>query len=123
GNHTSAMSEAHAPRAAHNFPFFAAHARMRPSEVFPMDSGHHASVRYDPAGVVAAIAPWNFPLMLETWKIAPALAWGNTVVLKPPEDSPASATLLAGLAMEAGFPEGVLTVVHGFGPDAGGQWL
>jgi aminomuconate-semialdehyde/2-hydroxymuconate-6-semialdehyde dehydrogenase len=123
GKPISVMREADVPRAAHNFHFFADHARMRPSEVFPMDSGHHAYVRYDPAGVVAAIAPWNFPLMLETWKIAPALAWGNTVVLKPAEDSPASATLLAGLAMEAGLPEGVLNVVHGFGPDAAGQWL
>src|SRR6266545_1861872 len=123
GKPISVMREADVPRAAHNFHFFADHARMRPSEVFPMDSGHHAYVRYDPAGVVAAIAPWNFPLMLETWKIAPALAWGNTVVLKPAEDSPASATLLARLAMEAGFPEGVLNVVHGFGPDAAGQWL
>ncbi len=123
GKPISVMREADVPRAAHNFRFFADHARMRPSEVFPMDSGHHAYVRYDPAGVVAAIAPWNFPLMLETWKIAPALAWGNTVVLKPAEDSPASATLLARLAMEAGFPEGVLNVVHGFGPDAAGQWL
>src|SRR6266567_3403577 len=123
GKPVSVMREADVPRAAHNFHFFADHARMRPSEVFPMDSGHHAYVRYDPAGVVAAIAPWNFPLMLETWKVAPALAWGNTVVLKPAEDSPASATLLARLAMEAGFPEGVLNVVHGFGPDAAGQWL
>ena len=53
-----------------------------------MDSGHHAYTRFEPAGVVAAIAPWNFPLMLETWKVAPALAWGNTVVLKPAEDTP-----------------------------------
>lgn len=52
-----------------------------------MDSSHHAYTRFEPAGVVAAIAPWNFPLMLETWKIAPALAWGNTVVLKPAEDT------------------------------------
>src|SRR6266498_6002810 len=123
GKPVSVMREADVPRAAHNFHFFADHARMRPSEVFPMDSGHHAYVRYDPTGVVAAIAPWNFPLMLETWKIAPALAWGNTVVLKPAEDSPASATLLARLAMEAGFPEGVLNVVHGYGPDSAGQAL
>src|SRR6266536_2514314 len=123
GKPVAVMREAEVPRAAHNFHFFADHARMRPSEVFPMDSGHHAYVRYDPAGVVAAIAPWNFPLMLETWKSAPALAWGNTVVLKPAEDSPASATLLARLALEAGIPEGVLNVVHGFGPYAAGQWL
>ncbi len=123
GKPITVMRTADVPRAAANFHFFADHARLRPSESFPMDSGHHAYVRYDPAGVVAAIAPWNFPLMLETWKIAPALAWGNTVVLKPAEDSPASATIMARLALEAGFPEGVLNVVHGFGPDAPGQWL
>ena len=111
------------PRAARNFRFFADHARMATAEALPMDSGHHAYVRYDPAGVVAAIAPWNFPLMLETWKIAPALAWGNTVVLKPAEDTPASATLLARLALEAGLPPGVLNVVHGYGPDSAGQAL
>ena len=61
-----------------------------------MDSGHHAYSLFQPAGVVAAISPWNFPMMLESWKIAPALAWGNTVVLKPAEDTPKSATLLAG---------------------------
>jgi aminomuconate-semialdehyde/2-hydroxymuconate-6-semialdehyde dehydrogenase len=111
------------PRAAHNFRFFADHARLATAERFPMDSGHHAYTRHDPAGVVAAISPWNFPLMLETWKVAPALAWGNTVVLKPAEDTPASATILARLALEAGIPEGVLNVVHGFGPAAVGQFL
>ncbi len=121
GKPITVMRTADVPRAAANFHFFADHARLRPSESFPMDSGHHAYVRYEPAGVVAAIAPWNFPLMLETWKIAPALAWGNTVVLKPAEDSPASATIMTRLALEAGFPEGVLNVVHGFGPDAPGS--
>jgi aminomuconate-semialdehyde/2-hydroxymuconate-6-semialdehyde dehydrogenase len=61
--------------------------------------------------------------MLETWKVAPALAWGNTVVLKPAEDSPVSATLLARLGLEAGLPPGVLNVVHGYGPDSAGQAL
>ncbi len=111
------------PRAARNFRFFADHALLRADEALPMDSGHHAYTEHGPAGVVAAIAPWNFPLMLETWKVAPALAWGNTVVLKPAEDSPASATLLAKLALEAGLPPGVLNVVHGYGPDSVGQAL
>src|SRR6266487_3660304 len=123
GKPVSVMREADVPRAAHNFHFFADHARMRPSEVFPMDSGHHAYVRYDPAGVVAAIAPWNFPLMLETWKVAPALAWGNTVVLKPAEDTPASATIMARLALDAGLPPGVLNVLHGYGPNSAGAAL
>jgi len=123
GKPISLMREKDVPRAAQNVRFFADHARMRAAEAMPMDSGHHAYVRYEPAGVVAAIAPWNFPLMLESWKIAPALAWGNTVVLKPAEDTPASATLLAQLALEAGLPPGVLNVVHGFGPDAVGEAL
>ena len=73
--------------------------------------------------MVAAIAPWNFPLMLETWKVAPALAWGNTVILKPAEQTPSSATLLGRLALEAGLPPGVLNVLHGYGPDSAGQAL
>jgi aminomuconate-semialdehyde/2-hydroxymuconate-6-semialdehyde dehydrogenase len=111
------------PRAATNFRFFADHARLATADALPMDSGHHAYTRFEPAGVVAAIAPWNFPLMLESWKVAPALAWGNTVVLKPAEDTPASATMLARLAIAAGFPPGVLNVVQGYGPDSAGAAL
>jgi len=111
------------PRTAQNFRFFADHARLVTAEALPMDSGHHAYSTYPPAGVVAAIAPWNFPLMLESWKVAPALAWGNTVVLKPAEDTPASATILARLALQAGLPPGVLNVLHGFGPDSAGAAL
>lgn len=110
-------------RSAMNLRFFADHARLSTGETLPMDSGHHCYTRFEPAGVVSAIAPWNFPLMLETWKIAPALAWGNTVVLKPAEDTPASATIMARLAIEAGLPPGVLNVVHGYGPDSAGQAL
>ena len=110
-------------RSALNIRFFADHARLSTGDALPMDTGHHAYSRFEPAGVVAAIAPWNFPLMLETWKVAPALAWGNTVVLKPAEDTPASATILARLALEAGMPPGVLNVVHGFGPNSAGQAL
>jgi aminomuconate-semialdehyde/2-hydroxymuconate-6-semialdehyde dehydrogenase len=111
------------PRAAQNFRFFADHARLCTGELLPMDSGHHAYSLFPPAGVVAAIAPWNFPLMLESWKVAPALAWGNTLVLKPAEDTPASATILARLGLEAGLPPGVLNVVHGFGPASAGSAL
>lgn len=110
-------------RAAQNLRFFADHARLSAADRLPMDSGHHAYTVHGPAGVVAAIAPWNFPLMLETWKVAPALAWGNTVVLKPAEDSPATATMLARLAIEAGLPPGVFNVVHGYGPESAGQAL
>src|SRR3954454_20969416 len=111
------------PRVVQNFRFFADHARLSTGEVLPMDTGHHAFSLFPPAGVVAAVSPWNFPMMLESWKIAPALAWGNTVVLKPAEDTPKSGTLLARLATEAGFPPGVLNVVHGYGPDSAGSAL
>ena len=111
------------PRAAQNFRFFADHARLATAETLPMDTGHHAYTRYEPAGVVAAIAPWNFPLMLESWKVAPALAWGNTVVLKPAEDTPASAALMASLALAAGLPPGVLNELQGYGPDSAGAAL
>jgi aminomuconate-semialdehyde/2-hydroxymuconate-6-semialdehyde dehydrogenase len=111
------------PRAALNYRFFADHARLATGDALPMDGGHHAYSRFEPAGVVAAVAPWNFPLMLESWKVAPALAWGNTVVLKPAEDTPASATLMARLALEAGLPPGVLNVLHGYGPASAGAAL
>ena len=111
------------PRAAANYRFFADHARLSTGEVLPMDSGHHAYTRFEPAGVVVAIAPWNFPLMLESWKVAPALAWGNTVVLKPAEDTPASAALMASLALAAGLPPGALNVLQGYGPDSAGAAL
>ena len=93
-------------RTAQNFRFFADHTGFAAGDALPMDSGHHAYTRFEPAGVVAAIAPWNFPLMLESWKIAPALAWGNTVVLKPAEDTPMSAALMARLALDGGAAAG-----------------
>jgi len=75
--------------------------------------------RREPLGVVGAIVPWNFPLLLAVWKIAPALACGNAVVLKPAEETPLTALKLAELASQAGFPAGVLNVVPGYGPTAG----
>jgi aminomuconate-semialdehyde/2-hydroxymuconate-6-semialdehyde dehydrogenase len=96
---------------------------MSPSEAYPMDSGHHAYTRFDPTGVAVAISPWNFPLMLGTWKVMPALAWGNSVVWKPAEDTPVSATIVGRLALEAGMPPGVLNIVHGYGPDSAGSAL
>jgi aminomuconate-semialdehyde/2-hydroxymuconate-6-semialdehyde dehydrogenase len=76
-----------------------------------------------PLGVVAVIVPWNLPLLLLTWKVAPALACGNTVVVKPSEETPSTATLLAEVLDEAGLPPGCYNVVHGFGPDSAGQFL
>lgn len=76
-----------------------------------------------PIGVVALICPWNLPLLLLSWKVAPALAMGNTVVLKPSENTPATATLFAEIVHEAGIPPGVFNVVHGFGADSTGDAL
>lgn len=88
-------------------------------EVAPSGEGDLVLVRREPLGVVGAVVPWNFPLDMATWKCAPALAAGNSVVLKPAERSPLSALRLAELAMEAGLPAGVLNVVPGFGETAG----
>jgi gamma-glutamyl-gamma-aminobutyraldehyde dehydrogenase len=88
-------------------------------EVAPTDPGNLALVRRQPLGVVGAVVPWNYPLTMATWKCAPALAAGNSVVLKPAEQSSFSVLRLAELAMEAGLPEGVLNVVPGTGPGAG----
>ena len=106
-------------RSVWNFRFFADHQRDHCGQVYPMDSGHHSYSEYGPAGVVAAISPWNFPLMMATWKAAPAIAWGNTCVIKPSEDTPASVTMLGRLAVEAGLPPGVLNVLNGHGAPAG----
>lgn len=105
------------PRVAHNLRFFADYASMTPNEAYP-DGDRLSYVLYPPAGVVSAISPWNAPLMLATWKIAPALAFGNTVILKPAPQTPLTAARFAELALEAGLPEGVLNVVHGFGGEA-----
>ncbi|GAA3092657.1 gamma-glutamyl-gamma-aminobutyraldehyde dehydrogenase [Kribbella aluminosa] len=88
-------------------------------EVAPTGSADLAVVTREPLGVVAAVVPWNYPLEMAVWKLAPALAAGNSVVLKPAEDSPLSALRLAELAAEAGLPEGVLSVVPGSGPVVG----
>jgi gamma-glutamyl-gamma-aminobutyraldehyde dehydrogenase len=88
-------------------------------EVAPTGPGDLAVVTREPLGVVAAVVPWNYPLEMAVWKLAPALAAGNSVVLKPAEESPLSALRLAQLAAEAGLPEGVLSVVPGDGPVVG----
>ncbi|MGR4001170.1 MAG: aldehyde dehydrogenase [Alphaproteobacteria bacterium] len=88
-------------------------------EIAPTPPGTLAMIRREPLGVVGAVVPWNYPLDMATWKCAPALAMGNSVVLKPAEQSPLSALRLAELATEAGLPRGVLNVVPGFGETAG----
>src|SRR5690606_2928807 len=80
---------------------------------------YHAFTRREPIGVVAQIIPWNFPLLMAAWKLAPVLATGCTVVLKPAEETPLSALRLAELCMDAGLPPGVLNVLTGFGETCG----
>ena len=106
------------PRAVANLRFFAHAATQFASESHHGEAGLNYTLRA-PLGVVAAISPWNLPLYLFTWKIAPALAAGNTVVAKPSEITPATATMLGMLAAEIGLPRGVLNIVHGSGPAVG----
>jgi 5-carboxymethyl-2-hydroxymuconic-semialdehyde dehydrogenase len=107
------------PRVAANFRFFAEYAEHSLGHPDMSVRGHRQRITYDPAGVVAVITPWNAPLMLATWRIGPALAAGNTVVLKPPEWAPLTASLLADIMAEAGVPAGVFNVVQGTGAEAG----
>ncbi|MCH0564577.1 MULTISPECIES: aldehyde dehydrogenase [unclassified Streptomyces] len=106
------------PRVAYNFRFFADWLMTLDREDFAT-RGHTNHVSWDPAGPCVLITPWNAPLMLATWKVAPALAAGDTVVLKPAEWSPLTASLLADIAAEAGLPAGVLNVVQGYGAEIG----
>ena len=107
------------PRAAMNIRFFADWAMNQLSHPDFETRGHTNKISWDPSGVAALITPWNAPLMLATWKIGPALAAGDTVVLKPAEWTPLSASLFADLTIEAGIPAGVFNVVFGFGNEAG----
>jgi aminomuconate-semialdehyde/2-hydroxymuconate-6-semialdehyde dehydrogenase len=107
------------PRAVSNFRFFAGAIQHFASECHPTSADVLNYTLRQPLGVVGCISPWNLPLYLFTWKIAPALAAGNCVVGKPSEVTPATATMFAELCAEAGLPPGVLNVVHGTGPDVG----
>jgi acyl-CoA reductase-like NAD-dependent aldehyde dehydrogenase len=106
------------PRVAMNFRFFADHLLTLHHDDWET-RGHRNHVTWDPAGVTAIVTPWNAPLMLATWRIAPALAAGNSVVAKPPEWAPLTASLLADITAEAGLPDGVFNVVQGLGTEAG----
>jgi len=106
------------PRVAANLRFFAEHALELSHPDFDT-RGHRNHVSWDPAGVTAIVTPWNAPLMLATWRIGPALAAGNTVVAKPPEWAPLTASLLADIMKDAGVPDGVFNVVQGLGAEAG----
>nr|WP_315593653.1 2-hydroxymuconic semialdehyde dehydrogenase [uncultured Cupriavidus sp.] len=127
GKPASVASHIDIPRGAANFKVFADLIKNVPAESFAMatpDGGDalNYGVRV-PRGVIGVICPWNLPLLLMTWKVGPALACGNTVVVKPSEETPATATLLGEVMNEVGVPPGVYNVVHGFGPDSAGAFL
>ena len=115
------------PRGAANFMVFADVVKSVPTELFEMATPDgRGAINYSirrPVGVVGVICPWNLPLLLMTWKVGPALACGNTVVVKPSEETPQTAALLGEVMNAAGVPAGVYNVVHGFGPDSAGEFL
>ncbi|WP_343633852.1 aldehyde dehydrogenase family protein, partial [Roseateles sp.] len=115
------------PRGAANFRIFADLIKAYPNEAYEMTAPDGGAVlNYShrrPLGVVAVIAPWDLPLLLLSWKIAPAMAAGNAVIAKPSEETPATATLLAEVMAEAGVPPGAFNLIHGFGPNSAGEFL
>ncbi|ETK30676.1 2-hydroxymuconic semialdehyde dehydrogenase [Microbispora sp. ATCC PTA-5024] len=114
------------PRGAANFRAFAEIAAAPTESFTTVTANGGRALNYavrKPVGVVAIVVPWNLPLLLLTWKVAPALACGNAVVAKPSEETPSSATLLAEVMAAAGVPDGVFNLVHGFGPGSAGEFL
>ncbi|HET6890456.1 MAG TPA: betaine-aldehyde dehydrogenase [Pyrinomonadaceae bacterium] len=107
------------PQVAENFEYFAGWATKIEGETIPVPGKMFNYTLREPVGVCGQIIPWNFPLLMAAWKLAPALAAGNTVVLKPAEQTPVTAMELAKLIQEAGFPEGVVNIVPGYGETAG----
>jgi aldehyde dehydrogenase (NAD+) len=107
------------PLAVKCYRYYAGWADKNHGKTIPVEGNYFCYTRHEPVGVVGQIIPWNFPLLMQAWKWAPALACGNTVVLKPAEQTPLTALRVAELAQEAGFPDGVVNVVPGFGPTAG----
>ncbi|WP_156416985.1 2-hydroxymuconic semialdehyde dehydrogenase [Sphingopyxis sp. H050] len=127
GKPHSLASHLDIPRGAANFRVFADVIAALPTESFEFDTPDGGkAINYAvrrPLGVVGVISPWNLPLLLMTWKVAPALACGNAVIVKPSEETPSTATLLGEVMAEAGVPEGVYNAVHGFGPNSAGELL
>jgi aminomuconate-semialdehyde/2-hydroxymuconate-6-semialdehyde dehydrogenase len=127
GQPKSVVEHAFIPRGAANFKAFADTVKNVATESFTMPTPDgKGAINYamrGPKGVIGVICPWNAPLLLMTWKVAPALACGNAVVVKPSEETPATAALLGEVMNAAGIPKGVYNVVHGFGPGSAGEFL
>src|SRR2546426_5866722 len=107
------------PLVADTIEYYAGWANKVQGETIPVSGAFFNYTLREPLGVVGGITAWNFPLLLASWKVAPALATGNTVVIKPAEQTPLTSLRLGELCLEAGIPEGVVNVVPGFGPTAG----
>src|SRR5580698_9771464 len=101
------------------FRYFAGWADKVHGKTIPINGDYFCYTKHEPVGVVGQIIPWNFPLLMQAWKLGPALATGNTVVLKPAEQTPLSSLRTGELLVEAGFPEGVVNLLPGYGPTAG----
>jgi len=127
GKPLSMVSTIDIPRGAANFRIFADILKTAPLDCFQTDlPGGAQALNYtvrNPLGVVGVISPWNLPLLLLTWKVAPALACGNSVVIKPSEETPGTATLLAEVMDAVGLPPGAFNLVHGFGPGSAGEFI
>ena len=127
GKPVSIASHIDIPRGAANFNMFADQIATTGTEAFEMSTPDGTgALNYAlrvPQGVIGVICPWNLPLLLMTWKVAPALACGNTVVVKPSEETPSTATLLGEVMNAVGIPNGVYNVVHGFGAGSTGEFL
>ena len=127
GQPSHVMRHVFIPRGAANFKIFADTIKNVPTESFMLDTPDGAgALNYGvrtPKGVIGVISPWNAPFMLMTWKVGPALACGNTVVVKPSEETPLTSVLLGEVMNKVGVPKGVYNVVNGFGPDSAGAFL
>ncbi|MGQ0619885.1 MAG: 2-hydroxymuconic semialdehyde dehydrogenase [Panacagrimonas sp.] len=127
GQPRSMLEHVAIPRGAANFKIFADVVKNVATESFMMATPDGAgALNYAirvPKGVIGVVCPWNMPLLLMTWKVGPALACGNTVVVKPSEETPGTATLLGEVMNAVGVPKGVYNVVHGFGPNSAGEFL
>lgn len=123
GKPISESREGDIPRAAQNFQFFADYAQAQHEDCFTVNENERHFAFREPLGVAGLITPWNLPLYLATWKIAPCLAMGNTCVLKPAEWTPYTANLFGQIVQQAGLPDGVFNVVNGFGAGSAGEAL
>ncbi len=118
-NRTQVARAADLPLTIACYRYYAGWADKIQGKTIPVNGNYFCYTKHEPVGVVAQIIPWNFPLLMQAWKLGPALAAGCTVVMKPAEQTPLTALRVGELALEAGFPEGVLNLLPGYGPTAG----